>query len=315
MDAGAELRSRAQRTFRSVSLPSGAPTELATLGRRLFFETRVSADGRVGCVSCHLPERWGTDGRAKAVGTFGRENPRNAPTVFNAGAQIAQHWRGDRESLEDQARRALLGPPSFGLESEEAAAERLKSLPGYPAAFQQAFPADSDPVSAANWAVALAAYERTLATPSAFDAWLEGKSDAMDARATRGLAVFMDVGCAGCHRGQLLGGDAFEKFGVRRDYWTRTGSAKLDAGRFDATHEEADRYVFKVAPLRNVAKTAPYFHDGSVASLSDAVTIMADVQLGRTLNADALQAVLGFLEALTGPVPANYSAPDADRTP
>jgi cytochrome c peroxidase len=239
------------------------------------------------------------------VGTFGRENPRNAPTVFNAGAQIAEHWHGDRESLEDQARRALLGPPSFGLESEEVATQRLKSLPGYPAAFQQAFPAESEPVTAANWGKAIAAYERTLVTPSAFDAWLDGQLDAMNARAIRGLGVFMDVGCAGCHGGQLLGGNAFEKFGVRRDYWTRTGSAKIDAGRFEATHAEADRYVFKVAPLRNVAMTAPYFHDGSVASLSDAVTIMADVQLDRALDADSLQAILDFLEALTGPVPAN----------
>jgi cytochrome c peroxidase len=276
----------------------------------LFFETRVSADGKVGCVTCHVPARWGTDGLPRARGVFERDNPRNSPTVFNAAYQVAAHWRADRESVEDQARKALTGKPSFGNATEAEALGRLRALPApYPATFRAAFPGDPEPVSIEHWGAALGAYERTLLTPGPFDAFLNGDENALGAPARAGLAAFMDEGCASCHDGPLLGGSSLRKFGLYTDYAPLTHSSPVDAGRFDVTKDETDRYVFKVAALRNVARTAPYFHDGSVATLPEAVAIMAQTQLGKQLTAERVASIVSFLESLTGPVPPTFSAP------
>jgi cytochrome c peroxidase len=274
----------------------------------LFFETRVSADGKIGCVSCHLPARWGTDGLPRARGVFARDNPRNSPTVFNAAYQIAEHWHADRESVEDQARKALTGKASFGNPTEEEALGRLRALPEpYPAAFRSAFPGEAEPVNIQTWGTAIGAYERTLVTPGPFDAFLNGDANALAAPARDGLAAFMDEGCVQCHDGPLLGGDSLRKFGMYTDYAPLTHSNPVDNGRFDNTKDESDRYVFKVAALRNVARTAPYFHDGSVATLPEAVAIMAQTQLGKRLAPERVAAIVSFLESLTGPVPATFS--------
>jgi cytochrome c peroxidase len=306
----APLLARAKAAFGVLPSAPADPPEQVALGRRLFFETRVSADGQVGCVTCHLPEKWGTDGRTRARGVFGRENPRNSPTVFNAAYQSAQHWHADRDSVEDQARRALLGKGSFGLPSEEEATQRLQALPApYPDAFRRAFAHEQDPVSIKTWGAALGAYERTLLTPGPFDSFLNGDANALSAAARAGLGVFLDEGCASCHDGALLGGRSLRKFGLHADYAPLTHSDPVDNGRFDATKDENDRYLFKVAGLRNVAQTAPYFHDGSVATLPEAIDIMARAQLGKRLSAEQVGAVASFLEALTGPVPATFSPP------
>jgi cytochrome c peroxidase len=308
--SAAALLERAKSLFGVLPPVPAEPPEQVALGRRLFFETRLSADGKIGCVSCHLPERWGTDGLPRARGVFGRENPRNSPTVFNAAFQSAEHWRADRESVEDQARRALLGKPSFGLASDEDALAHLRALPmPYPDAFRRAFPNDAEPVNVQNWGAALGAYERTLLTPSPFDAFLSGDPNALSAAARDGLEAFMDERCVDCHDGPLVGGRALRKFGVRAEYAPLTHSNPVDAGRFDVTKDENERYVFKVAALRNVARTAPYFHDGSVSTLPDAIDIMAQVQLGKHLSAERIGAIASFLEALTGPVPKTFSPP------
>ena len=308
--SSAALRVRAKTSFGVLPSAPASPPEQVALGRRLFFETRVSADGKIGCVSCHLPARFGTDGLPKARGVFERENPRNSPTVFNAAYQTAEHWRADRDSVEDQARRALLGKPSFGNATEEEALGRLRALPApYPEAFRRAFPSDPEPVSIQNWGTALGVYERSLVTPGPFDAFLNGDEKALSASARAGLAAFMDEGCVQCHDGPLLGGNALRKFGVVAAYAPLTRSSPIDDGRFDVTKDESDRYVFKVAALRNVARTAPYFHDGSVATLPEAIAIMAQTQLGKRLSADRAGTIASFLEALTGPVPATFSPP------
>jgi cytochrome c peroxidase len=304
----AALLTRARSQFGTLPAADESKPELAALGRTLFFATSASADGKVGCVNCHLPEHWGSDGSPLAHGVFGRETPRNAPTVFNTATQVGQHWVGDL-SLEDQATHALTGKPAFGNATDAEATERLKKLPGAAAAFGAASPGDADPISIQHWGAAIAAFEKTLATPAPFDAWLTGSDGAVSAQAQHGLSLFLEVGCTECHAGPLLGGAEFDKFGRHADYWTATHSAKQDEGRFNVTKAEADRYVFKVPPLRNVAKTAPYFHDGSVASLGDAVGIMADVQLGKHLESADQADIVAFLETLTGSVPANFSAP------
>lgn len=282
----------------------------AELGRRLFFENRVSMDGNVSCSHCHLPDKQGSDGLPKAIGVFGKENPRNAPSVFNAAMNFKQHWRGERESLEEQAEKSLLGGASFGNPDQATAMGKLKAVPAYADAFAKAFPDDKDPINSRNWGIAVAAFEWTLLTPSKFDAFLSGDAKALSPQEQAGLRKFIDTGCATCHNGVGLGGNSFQKFGVAEDYWKETGGKTPDKGRADVTKNDDDLYVFKVPSLRNVAKTAPYFHDGSVDDLTKAVKIMGKTQLNKTLSDKEAADIVAFLGSLTGPVPANYSAPE-----
>lgn len=299
----------AKRVFAPLPAAPAESPDKVRLGRQLFFETRVSADGNVGCVHCHQPDLQGADALPKSFGVFGKANPRNAPTVFNAALQFKEHWRGDRESLEDQATKSLLGAASFGNPDYAAVVSKLRSIPGYAELFAKAFPEDKDPINEKNWGKAIAAFERTLPTPSRFDAFLNGDAKALTAAEQAGLRKFIDLGCASCHDGAGVGGGSFQKFGVIEDYWKATGVAEPDKGRADVTKNDADLYVFKVPSLRNVAKTAPYFHDGSVAELPRAVRIMGKVQLGAELSDKDVESIVAFLGSLTAPVPANYSAP------
>ncbi len=305
------LLQRAQSLFKPLPKDMATPEFPATrerveLGRRLFFDPRISLDGTVSCARCHQPSLYGTDALAKPIGVKDRVNPRNAPTVLNAALEFSAHWRGDRVNVEDQATKALVGPPSFGDSSFEAAMAKVKAIPGYAQLFHTAFPADADPVTAQNWGKAIGAYERTLVTPSPFDAYLRGDANALSEAQRSGLAKFIDTGCAGCHNGAGVGGGMYQKFGLVEDYWKETHSAAIDKGRFDVTNNPSDLYVFKVPSLRNVAMTPPYFHDGSVDRLADAVRIMGKVQLGKDLSDADVAAIVAFLGSLTGPLPKDF---------
>jgi len=279
--------------------------ERVALGRRLFFDKRLSLDGSVSCETCHLPGLHGTDGQARSTGVQGRANARNAPTVLNAALQFKAHWDGGRDSVEDQATKALIGPASFGNPDYPSVVAKMKAL-GYLEEFKKAFPDDIDPIRPENWGQAIGTYERTLVTPSPFDDYLKGNLQSLSEDARRGLKVFMEIGCAGCHDGVALGGNHFRKFGLFGDYWTATGQSGNDEGRFGITKDANDRYQFKVSGLRNVATTPPYFHDGSVDDLGQAVRIMGKLQLGRDLTPDQVRDVVTFLESLTGPIPKNF---------
>jgi cytochrome c peroxidase len=275
--ADKSLLEQARSAFKPLPKTIPAPDnpltpEKITLGRMLFFEPRVSVDGTVSCSRCHQPGLYSTDALPKPIGVLHRENPRNAPVIFNAALQIAEHWRGDRTSVEDQAMQALIGPPSFGNPSYEVAMAKLKAIPGYPELFARAFPDEKEPITPENWAKAIGAYERTLVTPAPFDAYLEGNERALTAEAQAGLREFMQVGCAGCHNGAGVGGG-----------------------------------MFQVPILRNVARTPPYFHDGSVATLPEAVRIMAKVQLGKTLSETQITHIVAFLDSLTGRIPETFA--------
>ena len=274
--------------------------EKIKLGKILFYEPRVSIDGATSCSKCHPLTLYGADGLKKAQGNNGKINPRNAPTVLNSAGQITQHWRGDRKDVEDQAKRALLGKGSFGAPSYEWVENKLKSIKGYKELFKKAFPNEKDPITVDNFAKAIGAWERTLSTPSRFDKFLNGYVNALNEQEKRGLKKFISIGCASCHQGALLGGTMYQKFGVVEPYWKYTKSEKIDLGRYSVTKKEEDKYVFKVPPLRNVAKTAPYFHDGSVWSLKDAIKIMAKVQLGKDLSKEDIEDIYAFLKSLTG---------------
>jgi cytochrome c peroxidase len=329
-DGESELLARAQAIFKP--LPPNAATadrpltpERVELGRALFFETRVSSDGKQSCAECHQPMYYGTDALAESVGNKGQLIPRNVPTVFNTALQFTQHYDGNRVDVEEQALKALVSPLAYGNPDYATAEARLRAIPGYRAMFEKAFPGEAEPVTAENWSLAIGAYERTLLTPAPFDRYLSGDASAIGAQAKQGLEKFMSYGCAGCHGGVTVGGQMFQKFGITQDYWTLTGSTEKalfkgrDKGRFHDTHDEADAYLFKVQQLRNVAVTPPYFHDGSVATLPDAVRVMAVLQLGRHLSDADVADIVAFLETLTGEVPAQFatvpSLPVAPYTP
>jgi len=277
-----------------------------TLGRMLFFDPRISLDGTVSCAKCHQPALYGTDALSKPIGVKDRVNPRNAPTVLNAALEFRAHWRGDRKNVEDQAMQALVGPPSYGNPDYATAMARIDAIGPYAPLFHKAFPGEKNPITAENWGKAIGAYERTLVTPAPFDAYLKGNIKALSQQARAGLGEFISNGCISCHNGVDVGGQTFQKFGVLEDYWKVTGSKEIDKGRFDVTHDPKDMYVFKVPSLRNVAMTPPYFHDGSVATLPDAVRIMARVQLGKHLNDAQVGDIVAFLDSLTGRRPKEF---------
>jgi cytochrome c peroxidase len=291
-------------TMATAEFPT--PPERVSLGKQLFFDPRLSADGTISCAICHRPALYGTDALPSSIGVEHRSNPRNAPTVLNAALQSWQHWRGDRANVEEQASKSLLGSGSFGNPNEETVLAKLRAL-GYGPAFQSAFPEMNEPLTLENLGIAIGAYERTLVSPSPFDSYLKGNSKALSPKAKEGLRLFIETGCTLCHDGVGIGGQGLLKFGVKEDYWQATGSQTIDEGRYSITQNRADKYVFKVPSLRNVAMTPPYFHDGSVATLPEAIRVMARVQRGKTLSQQQVEAIAAFLESLTGELPANFA--------
>ncbi len=291
-------------------LPASMPSpenpitpEKVKLGKILFYEPRISIDGTVSCSKCHPLALYAADGLRKSVGHNCTENPRNDPTVFNAASQISEHWIGNRTSVEDQAKQAVIGPPAFGMPSYDSVEKVLRSYPEYEALFKAAFPSDKEPGTVDNFAKAVGAFERTLITPAPLDAFLKGGKDAMTEQQKKGLGTFIEQGCVGCHSSPFVGGQMYQKFGMFEPYQKYTKSAKLDDGRYAVTKNESDRFVFKVPVLRNVAMTLPYFHDGSIDKLADAVWIMGKVQLGKDLPKGQVQDIVAFLHALTGKIP------------
>ena len=299
------LQQQAQAVFGDGAAPvSRYSAAEAEFGRTLFFDERIGMDG-TNCGTCHQYEKGGADGRVTAQGAFGRVGKRNTPTVVDIVPQFIMHWVGDRESLEDQAIRSLTAPPAYAHSNIDGALDAIRKLPDLQQGFNALY---EDGVTAANWGKAIAAYQEQLVTESAFDRYLQGDAQALTAAQKQGLQVFMNTGCAGCHNGRLLGGNSYQKFGVLADYTQYTGSAE-DIGRMAFTGNESDRRVFKVPPIRHAAQTAPYFHDGSVAKLSDAIRIMAKVQLGRDLSAGDISAIEQFLQATTSPMPETMKKP------
>ncbi|PYM67735.1 MAG: cytochrome-c peroxidase [Candidatus Rokuibacteriota bacterium] len=305
-NADEALRREATALFGQVKASTAAPSPQVELGRALFWDTRLSADGKTACASCHPARDWGADRRRFSPDARGALTSRHSPTIFNSVSQPMLRWLGDRKNGADQAESSMTG--SMGFASKDAGVAKLAELEYMPK-FRAAFPQDAQPLSAANYARALASYEATLTTPAPFDRFLAGDDSALTEPQKAGLKTFVSTGCAGCHNGVNLGGTTLQKFGLTKDYWLETGSEKPDPGRFAVTKKEEDRYVFRVPMLRNVAKTAPYFHDGTVERLDRAVRVMASVQLGRTLDDAAVSSIVSFLESLTGDVPSNYAPP------
>lgn len=288
----------------SQMLAGPAPrAELVSLGRALYYENVLSGNHDVSCNSCHPLNGYGADGRALSFGDRGQVGGRNAPTVYNAAGHVAQFWDGRAKDVEAQAKGPILNPAEMAMADSAAVLAHLRASASYRAAFRKAFPGEAQPVTYDNVGRAIGAFERGLVTPSRWDRYLKGDSAALDARERRGLATFVAAGCAGCHNGAYVGGLAYQKLGLRTAW-----APSADSGRFAVTGNPADVQVFKVASLRNVAMTGPYFHDGSVASLRTAVQLMARHQLDRTLSDREVDEILAWLSTLTGELPTRYIA-------
>lgn len=268
--------------------------EKIELGKFLFFEPRISASGVISCATCHNPALGYTDRIPRATGHDGQVGERNTPTVLNSGFFGAQFWDGRADTLEDQA----LGPIEAEIEMAmplAAALERLREFALYHEMFEAAFPGDADPIRDENMALALAAFQRTLTTPgSPLDLWLAGDEGAMSAQQKRGMAAFVERGCVACHGGPALTDSFFHTIQV---------PGSTDLGRYLVTGEEYDRHAFKTPTLRNVALTYPYFNNGNVATLEEAIRVMAQEMLGLDLPDDEVADMEAFLEALTGQIP------------
>ncbi len=289
-----------------VSSDNPITKEKVSLGRTLFFDPRISKNQDVSCNSCHDLAKSGVDGLATSEGHRKQHGKRNAPTVYNAAGQFVQFWDGRSKNVEEQALTHVLDPVGMAMPDAGAVMKVLTSMPQYVEAFKAAFPADKNPATIENFGKALGAFERTLVLTSKFDQYLAGDDDALSSPEKAGLKKFMDLTCSSCHAGSLMGGMEYQKLGKVKA-WEKTN----DLGRYEVTKQEGDKYMFKTPGLRNVAKTAPYYHDGAVATLEESVKLMGTHQLGKAVSDEDAKSVVTFLKTLTGePKPETMAKPE-----
>ncbi|MCB9204164.1 MAG: cytochrome-c peroxidase [Flavobacteriales bacterium] len=277
--------------------------EKVRLGKMLYFDKRLSKEGNISCNSCHNLATAGVDNLPTSPGDDGGFGDRNSPTVLNAAHHFLQFWDGRMKDVEEQAGGPILNPVEMAIPDKDFLVERLKNVDMYKEMFASAFPESNSPITYWNVQQAIAAFERTLITPSRFDDYLNGDSKALTLAEKEGLKTFMESGCITCHSGVGLGGHMFQKFGLYQDYWHYTGSKHIDEGRFAVTKNEADKYIFKVPSLRNITETYPYFHDGSVQDLGEAIQIMAEINANKRLSEDEVKSIQLFLGSLSGELP------------
>lgn len=282
----------------SVNIPKTPQQEAKIeLGKMLWFDPRLSLSGKVSCNTCHDLSTNGADTKPLSIGYAGRKGTVNSPTVFNAEKQIAQFWDGRAKTLAEQATGPITNPLEMAM-TPELAEGVIRSIPGYRPYFEKAFGSKNPTFS--EIAEALAAFETTLTTPNApFERYLKGDKNALTQQQIDGLKLFRRSGCIRCHSGNLLGGTSFQKVGSVRPYVTDNSSK----GRMDVSGKPWDEMMFKVPTLLNVERTAPYFHDGTVKTLPDAVKKMADIQLDMNLSEKQVEEIVAFLESLNGELP------------
>ena len=285
---------------------------MVELGKKLFFDPRLSKSGFISCNSCHNLSMGGSDNLPTSIGDHWQKGPINAPTVLNASLNLAQFWDGRAVDLQAQAGGPIANPGEMGF-THPLALDMLRSIPAYVREFKQVF--GSDKLAIDQVTAAIAEFEKTLVTPNArFDQWLLGKQDAISSDELAGYKLFKDSGCVACHNGEAVGGNSFQKLGVVAPF----PGDKHAAGRAGVTGKDADRFNFKVPTLRNVELTYPYFHDGSANTLPEAVDTMARIQLGKKFTVSENAQVVAFLKTLTGDQPAftmPILPPSSDKTP
>ncbi len=294
-----ELYEQASALF--PALPSTMPgseadsPELIALGKNLYHDVRLSVNDKQSCNTCHNVDNGGAgvDNEPTSPGALGKRGGRNTPSALNAGFHFVQFWDGRAEDLEAQAKGPVVNPIEMGMESPKAVEAKLSGVESYKAQFAAAFPSDKRALSFNNVAKAIAAFERTLVSPSRYDKWISGDKNALTAQEQRGLHTFINAGCIACHSGSLFGGAMYQKLGLVNAYPSK------DAGRYEATKDPADSLMFKVPSLRNVAVTWPYFHDGTVGTLKEAIRLMGWHQIGQKLSDKEVASIEIFLKSLT----------------
>lgn len=316
------LRERAKKVLGVLPTEFNSPENPLTdekidLGRMLYYDGRLSLSGSIACNDCHLLDNFGVDSMPTSQGHLSQFGDRNSPTVYNAGGHLAQFWDGRAPTLEEQAKGPVLNPVEMAMPDEKTVVSTLQGIPGYVDAFVAAFPDSPDPITYDNMAKAIGAFERRLVTPAPFDKWMSGDDTALSKPALAGLQLFLDTDCQSCHTGFAIGGTMYQKLGTEKPW-----PGLKDNGRFEVSKDERDRFVFKVPTLRNVAKTGPYLHDGSIDSLEQMVAKMVEHQTKRAgaFTAEEMANMLAFLDALTGEIPKDYIAkpelpPSPDKQP
>ena len=313
MEIEKEIGERVRKMYQPLAASADNPENVSSpekvhLGKVLYFDKRLSKDGTQSCNSCHNMSSYGVDNLPVSPGDNGGNGTRNSPTVLNAAFHTTQFWDGRAKDVEEQAGMPITNPVEMAIPSEDFLVERLSGIDMYKEMFAKVYADEDEPLTYENIAKSIAAFERTLITPAKWDNYLTGSAGALTLEEKRGLQTFLNVGCASCHMGSLLGGNIFQKFGVYGDYWEYTKSAVVDEGRFEVTKNEGDKYMFKVPSLRNITETHPYFHDGSVADLNEAVKIMAKVNLNQDLTDGEVSDIVAFLGSLTGEVTEEMSS-------
>jgi len=304
--------------------PADNPTtpEKVELGRMLYFDPRFSQTGTVSCNSCHNLMLGGDDNRPVSMGVHGKTGGRSAPTVWNSAFASSQFWDGRAATLEEQAKGPVANPVEMGMSDVENAMDRVRAIPGYKPYFVAAF-GEKDPLTVDNAAKAVAAFERTMITPdSPYDRFVKGDKSALSEQQQRGMQTFAELGCVSCHSGAAFSGPSmpagsgfFMKFPTFADSkYVKQYDLTKDKGRYDVTGKEADMHLFKVPTLRNIALTAPYFHNGAVKTLDEAVKVMASTQLNKTLSDAQVEDLVAFLNGLTGEFP-EQTMPRLPATP
>lgn len=279
------------------------------LGRQLYFDTRLSREHNQSCNSCHVLTNYGVDNHRYSPGSIPGvlDTPRNTPTVYNAAFQFAQFWDGRAANLQQQAQGPMVASGEMALHSTADAVNAVRAVPEYVSEMKQAFPGQQDPVTIGNITAAIARFEEGLITPSNWDRYLQGDTAALTARQKQGLQLFLSYGCNTCHAGRDLGGISYQRLGDVYPWMN-----KSDPGREKVTHSPSDFMFFKVPSLRNIAKTGPYFQDGSVTSLTDAIRLMGDFQSGQPMSRHNAELIADFLNSATGTLPASYIAAPAE---
>lgn len=298
--------------YSPISPPKSIDVGKAELGKKLFFDPRLSKSGFISCNSCHNLSMGGADNIRTSIGDKWQQGPINSPTVLNSSLNLAQFWDGRAADLKEQAGGPIANPGEMAF-SHTLAIDVLESIPAYAREFKLVF--GKDKMDIGQVTEAIAEFEKTLVTPGArFDQWLLGDKTAMTADELAGYKLFNESGCVGCHNGPNLGGNSFQKFGIVEPY---KGDTTV-AGRAGVTGKDADRFNFKVPTLRNVELTYPYFHDGAANTLAETVDVMGRLQLGKKFTADENQKIVAFLKTLTGQQPSfmlPILPPSADKTP
>ena len=289
----------------AINPGNAVTTEKVLLGKTLYYDNRLSLNNTESCNTCHNLATFGVDNKPTSPGDNGKLGSRNSPTVLNAALHFVQFWDGRMKDVEEQAGGPVMNPVEMSMPDEKEVMARLTKNEGYKKMFEAAFPDDKQPVSFTNMRNSIAAFERTLLTPSKFDKFLGGDLSVLNDQELKGCKAFIEAGCTACHMGPLLGGNMFQKYPLFGTHKELTGSTVDDFGKMAATKTEADKYFFKVPSLRNIVETWPYLHDGSVKELDKTVQIMAKGQLNKELTPEQTSEITAFMKALTGEVPAD----------